>query len=144
MVCGRGRREHPKLKLAGSKTTWPGRKEVYRHPAWEEDVIQLEAEPAPAGYTRLLRPVMRAGRMVPGSLPPLSEVWELAQANLAKLPERYRALIAPEPYPVRFSEGLQRLRTEATALAQAQGQVGEQDEGASADQQPAADPKRRR
>src|SRR5262249_38377025 len=99
--------EHPKLKVAGSKTTWPGRKEIYRHPTWEEDVIQLEGEPAPAGYTRLLRPVMRAGRVVPGSLPPLSEVWELAQANLAKLPERYRVLIAEEPYPVRFSAGLQ-------------------------------------
>ncbi len=136
--------EHPKLKLAGSKTTWPGRKEVYRHPAWEEDVIQLEGEPAPEGYTRLLRPVMRAGRMVPGSLPPLSEVWELAQANLARLPERYRALIATKPYPVRFSAGLQRLRAEATALAQAQGQVGEQHEDAIADQLPAADPKRKR
>jgi nicotinate phosphoribosyltransferase len=136
--------EHPKLKLAGSKTTWPGRKEVYRHPAWEEDVIQLEGEPAPEGYTRLLRPVMRAGRMVPGSLPPLSEVWELAQANLARLPERYRALIANEAYPVRFSAGLQRLRAEATALVQAQGQVGEQHEDAIADQLPAADPKRKR
>src|SRR6185437_9979041 len=136
--------EHPKLKLAGSKTTWPGRKEVYRHPAWEEDVIQLEGEPAPEGYTRLLRPVMRAGRMVPGSLPPLSEVWELAQANLARLPERYRALIANEAYPVRFSAGLQRLRAEATAQAKAQAQVGEQHEGASADLPPAADSKRKR
>jgi len=102
-----------KIKLAGSKSTWPGRKEVYRHPQWEEDVIQLEHEPAPPGYTRLLRPVMRQGRIVPGSLPPLSEVWELAQANLRALPERYRALKVEEPYPVRFSEALQALRMEA-------------------------------
>ena len=40
---------HPKLKLAGAKTTWPGRKEIYRHPEWHEDVIQLEDEPAPEG-----------------------------------------------------------------------------------------------
>src|SRR5215831_8488119 len=52
---------HPKVKLAGSKTTWPGRKEIYRHPGWREDVMLLEGEPAPEGYTRLLRPVMRQG-----------------------------------------------------------------------------------
>jgi nicotinate phosphoribosyltransferase len=111
--------EHAKLKLAGAKTTWPGRKEVYRHPQWQEDVIQLAHEPAPPGYLRLLRPVMREGRVIPGSLPPLGEVWELAQANLRALPERYRALIADESYPVRFSAGLQALRAEATQEATA-------------------------
>ena len=131
---------HPKMKLAGDKTTWPGRKEVYRQPAWEEDVIQLEGEPAPEGYTRLLRPVMRAGRLVPGSLPPLSEVWELAQANLAKLPERYRALIAQEHYPVRFSAALQQLRAEA--MAQASMQASMQADAALADQPPEAKRKR--
>lgn len=135
--------EHPKLKVAGIKTTWPGRKEVYRHPAWEEDVIQLEGEPAPVGYTRLLRPVMRGGRLVPGSLPPLSEVWELAQANLAKLPERYRALIAEEPYPVRFSDGIQRLRDEATAIAKAQAKAQVTEREVAADQ-PQSELKRKR
>ncbi|HEX8982106.1 MAG TPA: nicotinate phosphoribosyltransferase [Ktedonobacterales bacterium] len=105
--------EHPKLKLAAEKTTWPGRKTVYRHPEWKEDVIQLESEPAPAGYTRLLRPVMRQGKVVPGSLPPLSEIRELAQANLHALPEEYRALKVGEAYPVRVSEPLRALRMEA-------------------------------
>lgn len=105
--------EHPKLKLAGDKSTWPGRKEVYRHPDWQEDVVALATEPAPAGYTRLLRPVMRNGRIIPGSLPPLGEVWELAQANLHAMPERLRALKVAEPYPVRFSEALQALRGDA-------------------------------
>ncbi len=107
------RSERPIMKLAGAKSTWPGRKEVYRHPRWEEDVIQLEHELAPQSYTRLLRPVMRQGHVIPGSLPPLSEIWELAQANLRALPERYHALKAEEPYPVRFSEALQVLRAEA-------------------------------
>lgn len=107
----------PKLKIAGEKTTWPGRKEVYRHPDWQEDVIQLEHEPAPVGYSRLLRPVMRQGRIIPGSLPPLSEVLELAQANLHALPEQYRALTVNQPYPVRFSEPLERLRGEASSSA---------------------------
>jgi nicotinate phosphoribosyltransferase len=105
--------EHPKVKLAGAKTTWPGRKEVFRDPAWGEDVVQLAHEPAPAGYLRLLRPVVRQGHVIPGSLPPLGEVWELAQANLQSLPERLRALKVAAPYPVRFSAALQTLRQEA-------------------------------
>lgn len=116
--------EHPKVKVAQEKTTWPGRKEVYRHPKWEEDVVQLAGEPAPPGYMRLLRPVVRGGRVVPGSLPPLSEIWELAQANLRHLPERYRALKVSEPYPVRFSDALRALREEASLAAGAASPVG--------------------
>src|SRR5438874_2737669 len=108
--------EFPKVKIAGSKSTWPGKKEIYRHPQWQEDVIQLAHEPRPENYHRLFRPVMRNGEMIPGSLPPLSEVRELAQQNLEMLPARYRALIVEEPYPVRFSEGLQALRMQASQL----------------------------
>ena len=124
----------PKLKLAGEKTTWPGRKEVYRHPGWREDVIQLEHEPAPQGYSRLLRPVMRQGRIIPGSLPPLSEVLELAQANLRSLPEQYRALKVEHPYPIRFSDALQRLRGEASDHAAGVGTPIAPDTVSSADQ----------
>jgi nicotinate phosphoribosyltransferase len=106
--------EHPTIKTAGSKSTWPGKKEIYRHPRWEEDVIQLAQEPHPEHYHRLLRPVMRNGEIVPGSLPPLSEIRELAQSNLQMLPLPYRALEPEHPYPVRFSEGLQALRQQAT------------------------------
>src|SRR5438876_11367865 len=53
--------EYPKVKIAGPKTTWPGKKEIYRHPQWEEDIIQLAHEPHPNDYHRLLRPVMRNG-----------------------------------------------------------------------------------
>jgi nicotinate phosphoribosyltransferase len=108
---------HPKVKLAGPKTTWPGRKEIYRHPGWREDVILLEGEPAPEGYTRLLRPVMRQGKLVPGSLPPLGEVWEHAQASLRALPEQYRALKDAATYPVRFGEDVQALRAQAAREA---------------------------
>jgi len=108
--------EFPKVKIAGSKSTFPGKKEIYRHPQWEEDVIQLAHEPRPENYHRLFRPVMRNGEMIPGSLPPLSEVRELAQQNLEMLPARYRALTVEEPYPVRFSEGLQALRIQASQL----------------------------
>src|SRR5579875_2092871 len=105
--------EHPKVKIAGAKSTWPGKKEVYRHPQWQEDVIQLAQEPRPDGYQRLLRPVMRSGEMIPGSLPPLSEIRELAQQNLQQLPDVYRALSPEKSYPVRLSEGLQSLHRQA-------------------------------
>ena len=108
--------EYPKVKIAGPKTTWPGKKEIYRHPQWEEDIVQLALEPRPENYQRLLRPVMRNGEMIPGSLPPLSEIRELAQHNLKMLPGRYRALSVEHPYPVRFSEGLQALRRQAEQL----------------------------
>jgi nicotinate phosphoribosyltransferase len=104
----------PKLKVAGDKSTLPGPKEVYRIGAYVEDVIQLADEPPPpADAERLLKPVMRAGRVVAGSLPPLSEIWELASRNLARLPERYRRLSEPDRYPVRYSDALLALRDRA-------------------------------
>ena len=59
---------------------------------------------------------MRNGQVIPGSLPPLSEIRELAQYNLQMLPEQYRTLQAPQPYLVRFSEGIQMLRKQAASL----------------------------
>jgi nicotinate phosphoribosyltransferase len=56
---------------------------------------------------------MRGGNMIPGNLPPLSEIRELAQQNLAQLPTQYRELCVAQPYPVRFSGGLQSLRKQA-------------------------------
>ncbi len=108
--------EYPKVKIAGPKSTWPGKKEIYRHPHWEEDIIQLAHEPRPNNYQRLLRPVMRNGEMIPGNLPPLSEIRELAQQNLQALPAQYRALSVEHPYPVHFSEGLQSLHKQAMQL----------------------------
>ena len=108
--------EHPKVKIAGPKTTWSGKKEIYRHPQWEEDIIQLAHEPRPENYQRLFRPVVRNGEMIPGSLPPLSEIRELAQQNIAMLPAQYRELSVEQPYPVHFSDGLQALRKQAAQL----------------------------
>ncbi len=114
--AGEGR---PMVKVAGEKSTWPGIKEVYRAPAFDEDVVQLAGEPAPEGYRRLLRPVVRGGEVVAGALPPLSEIRELAQENLAQLPAEWRALSTAQPYPVRFSEALRRLRDNAVEAMEA-------------------------
>ena len=109
--------EHPRIKLAGDKSTWPGRKELYRIGAFERDVMQLAGEPPPPGGTRLLRPVMRDGEVLAGSTPPLSEIWELAQQNLRALPAPWAALRPEGAYPLVFSDVLQALRRRAAALA---------------------------
>ena len=102
----------PKLKVAGEKSTWPGVKEVYRYGRFESDLVSLAGEPPPEGARRLLRPVVVDGQTVPGSMPPLGEVWEYAQRNLKALPERWRALTVTEEYPVQVSDSLRRLRDE--------------------------------
>ena len=113
------------VKVAGAKSTWPGQKEVYRAPAFDEDVVQLAGEAPPDGYRRLLRPVVRGGRVVAGALPPLSEIRELAQENLAALPGEWRALSPERAYPVRFSDGLRRLRDNAVGAMEAMKETGD-------------------
>src|SRR5437588_722912 len=49
---------HPKVKVAGEKSTWPGIKEVYRVGDFEEDLVQLADEPKPKRSERLLKPVV--------------------------------------------------------------------------------------
>ena len=77
---------------------------------WANSQISLSG-----GSERLLKPVVQDGAVVPGSLPPLSEIWEFAQSNLRRLPDRYRQLVAPTPYPVRLSEAICRMREQAIA-----------------------------
>jgi nicotinate phosphoribosyltransferase len=115
VFCVDERGEHPKIKVAGEKSTWPGIKEVYRRGNFTEDVIQLADEPKPPRSERLLKPVVLGGEIVPGSLPPLSEIWEFAQSNLRRLPDEYRMLESPKPYPVRLSDCICRMRDHAIA-----------------------------
>ncbi len=90
---------------------------MYRVGNFEEDVVCLADELPPPRAQRVLRPVVLGGRIVAGSLPPISEVWERAREQLQALPERYRALSGAPTYPVRFSERLQALRAATMASA---------------------------
>jgi nicotinate phosphoribosyltransferase len=113
VFCADQRGGHPKLKVAGEKSTWPGIKEVYRIGNFHSDIIQLAEEPKPADSERLLKPVVLHGEVVPGSLPPLSEIWEFAQSNLRRLPEEYRHIVSATRYPVHFSHAVRQLRDRA-------------------------------
>ncbi|MBI3973697.1 MAG: nicotinate phosphoribosyltransferase [Chloroflexi bacterium] len=123
--------EQPRIKLAGEKSTWPGKKQVYRIGAYESDVIQLACEPPPPNGTPLLQPVMRDGKVLSGSSPPLSEIRERAQENLAALPEESKALRSEHPYPVHFSPGLLALRRRTAEAAGGASVVPESDGSAA-------------
>lgn len=104
-----------KVKIAGDKSTWPGRKQVYRIGRYAEDVIALDSEPPPPDGRPLLRPVVQNGDILPKGTPLLSDTIATARANLEGLPETYHHLTMLQPYPVRFSDALIALRHQAIA-----------------------------
>ena len=101
-----------RIKLAGGKSTWPGRKAVYRVGGYREDLVQIDDEPAPEDAAPLLAPVVRGGEVV-GGTPSLREIQARALVNVRALPEPYRALRYARPYPVRRSRRLLELREQA-------------------------------
>ncbi len=104
-----------RMKIAGSKSTWPGRKAVYRIGEFEHDVIALDDEEAPVGGRPLLQPWMRNGEIIAPN-PSLEEIREAAATNLEALPDELKALTVTEPYDVRFSDGIRELRSKIEAM----------------------------
>jgi nicotinate phosphoribosyltransferase len=116
-----GRREM-KMKCSEGKTTYPGKKQVWRSLDGEGrmvgDVVALADEPGPAGATPLLEPVMRSGRRE-GRVPSLPELRQFARENVARVPDALRGLAASErPYPVRFSDRIRSIQEELRARTQ--------------------------
>ena len=118
-----------RAKFSEEKTTYPGRKQVFRLPNCDgtsrEDVIARESERYPDAEL-LLGPVMREGkRLVPS--PNLVQIRARARRVLSRLPEPCRRLQNPEPYPVRFSHELEDLfedlRHGLTQLAGKKGRI---------------------
>lgn len=103
--AGRARR-----KRSEGKTTWPGRKQVWRRRGADgvplEDVLAVEGDAA--GGEPLLVPVLRSGRRV-GPRVPLGESRARARDALATLPESLRSLRAPAAYRVSVSAALREL-----------------------------------
>ena len=120
LVWYEGAGDPARIKLAGEKSTWPGRKLVYRIGEFEEDVIQLDDEPAPDNGAPLLQPAIRDGAIV-ADLPSVQDIQTRALANVRDLPERYRTLHDPARYPVRRSAGILELRERASRLRQGGG-----------------------
>jgi nicotinate phosphoribosyltransferase len=98
-----------RIKLAGGKSTWPGRKLPYRIGAFERDVIALEDEAPPRDARPLLNPFVTDGHIA-RPMPNLHQIRAYALESLDALPDRMRALTPDEPYPVDWSIGMLRLR----------------------------------
>jgi nicotinate phosphoribosyltransferase len=109
----------PLLKLSPGKTSWPGKKQVFRlrdsEGKFVRDVIGLRGENL-AGE-RLLKEVLRDGKMLHRQ-PSLTESRNLFAEEFAALPEGVKRIRDPSPYPVAFSRGLEALRRQATDLIQ--------------------------
>ena len=112
--AGRARRQR-----STGKATWPGRKQVFRHydraGRFEHDVITVEGDEREG--EPLIVPVMRNGRRLHAA-ESLAAIRERGAAQLAKLPERLRALeSAASPYRVEISPALRSLAAQVDRAA---------------------------
>ena len=95
-------------KLTRTKTTYPGRKQVFRHSTasgeFRFDRVTLEDEPHEEAEP-LLIPVMRDGKRV---APPesLDASRERCKSSIARLPKSCRQIRYSAVYPVRYSRRL--------------------------------------
>jgi nicotinate phosphoribosyltransferase len=97
----RGGRAVPVMKKSPGKSTYPGRKQVWRvmrDGIAVEDVLVLEDVRPPGGAEPLLRQVMKNGVRV--SRPSLTEIRERCRQRVAALPPDVTRLIDGKKYPV--------------------------------------------
>ncbi len=101
--AGKGR-----LKLSTGKPILPGRKQVFRIEKDGQDVRDVIAcgDEDPVGRP-LLVPIMREGKRLSAGKVDLTTARQYAQEQIARLPERVRAIApADPPYPVEVSQKL--------------------------------------
>ena len=101
----------PCRKLSEGKSTWPGRKQVYRrldeNGKMAADIIALADEPAPAAGP-LIQPFMREGKRIQS--PTSLETCRQHTANeLARLPDSLGTLKETPVYPVTLTQALRDL-----------------------------------
>ncbi len=99
----------PCRKRSEGKSTWPGRKQVYRvcdETRIGRDVITLADDPQQG--EALLQPVMKDGRRLQAPAP-LAELRQRAASNLARLPDPLRVLETATDYPVEIAQSLRDL-----------------------------------
>jgi nicotinate phosphoribosyltransferase len=106
----------PVLKLSTGKRTLVGAKQVWRRVGadgrYVEDLIALRDEPAPGpDWIPLLRPVMRDGEIVETAT--LGQARAHQREEMQRFPEWMRSLRPVDRYPVRLSQRLAQLQSEA-------------------------------
>jgi nicotinate phosphoribosyltransferase len=110
--AGKGR-----LKTSPGKPILPGQKQIFRleeHGYAVRDILAKHDEALPG--RPLLCKVMESGRRLPAGHVDLNEARDRAQEELARLPDRIRALApAAPPYPVEVSEALKQAQARIRA-----------------------------
>ena len=105
----------PRRKLSPGKSTWPGRKQVWRSFAPDGaitgDIISTWDDMQPG--EALIRPVILQGKRVQ-SPAALDEMRSHVLTQLANLPEYLRHIATDHAYPVRVSDRLLRLAEQVT------------------------------
>ena len=100
----------PVMKRSAGKSTWPGRKQVWRsvdRGIAARDLIGLATESSPAGAMPLLESVMRNGQRA-GPPVPLLDLRRHRAEMVAMLPPAFRELSTPVEYDVLQSAALNR------------------------------------
>ncbi|TVP65076.1 MAG: nicotinate phosphoribosyltransferase [Leptolyngbya sp. LCM1.Bin17] len=98
----------PVMKESDSKTTFPGRKQVFRrfeHGQALGDRLGLMDEPAAADEQPLLQLVIHQGQAVQG-YDSLETIAQRTTTSVAHLPASVRRINQPESYPVTISQAL--------------------------------------
>jgi nicotinate phosphoribosyltransferase len=103
-----------RIKIAGDKSTWPGRKQVYRQGEFARDLITLDDELAPDKSRALLQPIVLGGKRVAPE-ESVHQIRARALASLDALPAYLRELTPDRTYPVDMSDALLTLREQTIA-----------------------------
>ena len=100
-----------RMKIAGGKSTLPGRKLPWRVGNFEYDLVQLDNELPPENARPLLTSVIMDGEFTYLS-PPLVEIKQRALNSIRSLPAEMKELTVESDYPVRNSDELNSLTQE--------------------------------
>lgn len=116
----------PRRKRSTGKSTWPGRKQVFRRYDAQEGLMagdQLAVHDDPVSGEPLLQPVLRGGALA-APQPTLDEIRAHAKSQLACLPAFLQALTPSAPYEVEISENLRALARQVDEQQRASVQTG--------------------
>jgi len=113
----------PRKKLSPGKSTWPGRKQVWRRHGTDGkiagDIISTADDQQPG--TPLIEAVMTGGRRL-APAPQLQEIRARVASELSHLPEALRHLEPGKAYPVQIAPALLALAAETDRRLEAEGE----------------------
>lgn len=103
----------PTMKESSGKTTYPGRKQVFRQTnadgQWVGDRLSLHTETPQSGEVPLLQRVMKSGERLDDPEEPVSAIAQRTAAAVQTLPPDLRQITHPTVYQPSISDALQQI-----------------------------------